>query len=74
MYLMTHHNPLQGISFRVTGLARTRYLAERALKHYYSGSDTHWEELLYQESPMWIRWIDKGAGICYVIQEVEVFE
>jgi hypothetical protein len=75
MYLITHHNPFHGISFRVIGVAPNEETAKQVIQNYYTGHPVEWQRLhgdLHYGSSL-IKWIDKGAGICYVIQEVEVY-
>jgi hypothetical protein len=74
MYLVTHHNPLAGIAFSVVGVARTIEAAKDSVRHYYSGVPQTWVELLTSDTQVHIRWIDKGAGICYIAQEVAVLD
>lgn len=55
------------------GVAKNDIRAKEALKHYYSGHPAEWEEVLGTETYTLVRWIDKGSGHCYMIQEVQVF-
>jgi hypothetical protein len=73
MVLITHHNPLQGISFRVIGVASDEDVAKEVIKHYYAGHPFEWQRTNADMGYRLIKWFDKSAGVCYVIQEVEVF-